>query len=54
MDLDYLQRRHADATARAAAALSAPARIAHLRMASSYADRIAAEKRGASAVARAE
>ena len=48
MDLDYLNRRHADATARAAAALSAPARIAHQRMARSYADRIAAEQRAAS------
>ena len=47
MDLDYLQRRHADATARAAAAMSAPARIAHQRMARGYADRIAAEKRTA-------
>lgn len=47
MELDYLQRRHADATARAAAALTAPARIAHQRMARSYADRIAAEKRSA-------
>ena len=45
MDLDYLSRRHADATARAAAAASTPARIAHQRMARSYAERIAAEKR---------
>ncbi|NIJ19686.1 hypothetical protein FHS95_001355 [Sphingomonas naasensis] len=45
MELDYLMRRHADATARAASALSAPARIAHQRMARGYADRIAAEKR---------
>lgn len=45
MDLDYLSRRHADATARAAAAQSAPARIAHQSMARNYADRIAAERR---------
>nr|WP_294810543.1 hypothetical protein [uncultured Sphingomonas sp.] len=45
MDLDYLSRRHADATARAAAAASTPARIAHQHMARGYAERIAAEKR---------
>jgi len=52
MDLEYLSRRHADAIARAAAAQSAPARIAHQRMARNYADRIAAGERdrpGASA-----
>ncbi|MDV3455402.1 hypothetical protein RZN05_00285 [Sphingomonas sp. HF-S4] len=45
MDLEYLNRRHADAVARAAAADSAPARIAHQRMARGYADRIAAGQR---------
>jgi len=47
MDFDYLSRRHADAIARAAAAASTPARLAHQSMARSYADRIAAEKRAA-------
>jgi hypothetical protein len=45
MDLEYLNRRHADAIARAAAADSAPARIAHQAMARVYAARIAAGKR---------
>ena len=45
MDLDYLSRRHADAVARAAAADSIPARLAHQAMARNYADRIAARKR---------
>ncbi|WP_171982485.1 hypothetical protein [Sphingomonas sp. LM7] len=45
MDLEYLSRRHADAVARAAAADSAPARIAHLGMARGYATLIAARKR---------
>jgi hypothetical protein len=50
MDLDYLSKRHADEVARAAAADCAPARIAHQKMARSYADRISADKRaGASA-----
>jgi predicted DNA-binding WGR domain protein len=43
MDLEYLSRRHADATARAAAADSAPARIAHQKMARRYAEQIAAD-----------
>ncbi|WP_168355941.1 hypothetical protein [Sphingomonas gei] len=45
MDLDYLNRRHADEVARAAAAASAPARIAHQKLARSYAARIAAKMR---------
>ncbi|WP_158298986.1 hypothetical protein [Sphingomonas psychrotolerans] len=45
MDQDYLNRRHADEVARAAAADCAPARIAHQKMARSYAARIAASKR---------
>jgi hypothetical protein len=43
MDLEYLSRRHADAVARAAAADSAPARIAHQGMARNYAERIKRE-----------
>ena len=43
MDLEYLSRRHADAVARAAAAESAPARIAHQKMARGYAERIKRE-----------
>jgi hypothetical protein len=44
MDQDYLNRRHADEVARAAAADCAPARIAHQKMARSYAARLAAGK----------
>ena len=44
MDLEYLQRRHAESIARAAAAATAPARIAHQSMARAYAERIAAAK----------
>ncbi len=44
MDLDYLSRRHADEVARAAAADCAPARIAHQKMARTYASRIAAKR----------
>lgn len=53
MDLDYLSRRHADEVARAAAADCAPARIAHQKMARSYADRISAKKRTGAAAATA-
>lgn len=51
MDLDYLSRRHADEVARAAAADCAPARIAHQKMARSYAERISADKRSRASAA---